>query len=363
MLTAALYQTFYLLLVAFLSFWITRQYATVDYMGADKGYVSYKNIAMILTVFLIFFIGFRPANPKFQDMLNYIYDYNFILKGKPFEFTWETTNFIFDNILNYWGAAMIPMDYFFFLIAIIYFGGIFLACKKMFPDDTLLMLLVYLGAFSTFSYGTNGIKAGAAASVFLLALAYKENKVLSVLLLVASYGFHHSMAAPIAAFILSTFVKERKYYLYGWLFCLLMAALHVTYFQSLFGGYADESGTRYLTLNAEIKDVSGFRPDFILYSAIPIFLGEYLIRKFQIESETYSFLWRVYVTSNAVFLLCTYASFINRIAYLSWLMYPFVLLYPFLNTDLGVNQYKYLRYAVYGHLGFTLFMSFVYYGI
>lgn len=117
----------------------------------------------------------------------------------------------------------------------------------------------------------------------------------------------------------------------------------------------------YLSLTNTENAVSGFRPDFIIYSAIPIFLGEYLVRKLQIDSEEYDFLWKVYVATNAVFLLCTYASYINRIAYLSWLMYPFVLVYPFLNEDLGEKQYSYLKYVVYGHLGFTLFMSFIYY--
>ena len=363
MLTAAAYQVVYLLLVAFMTVWLTRQYATFDFMGVDKGYATNNKTALIFTVFLMFFIGFRPLNYVFVDMMNYADEYNALWKGKPYEFTWDTDNFIFDNLFHYWGSAMIPIDEFFLLIAVIYFGGIFFACRKMFPDDLLLTFLIYLGAFSTFSYGTNGIKAGAAASLFLIAIAYREKKMVAALFLFLSLGFHHSMVVCLAAFLLPYFVKDRKYYLYGWIACFVMAALGIASLMSFFGGFVDDSGAGYLSLNQADKMVSGFRPDFILYSAIPIFLGDYLVRRFGIESEEYDYIWKVYVAANAVFLICTYGSYINRIAYLSWLMYPIVLIYPFLHCNLGEKQYTYLKYAVYGHLGFTMFMSFVYYGI
>ena len=140
----------------------------------------------------------------------------------------------------------------------------------------------------------------------------------------------------------------------------MLAAAHITYFQSLFSGFTDEHGANYLTVDNQEKFVSGFRPDFIIYSAIPIFVGYYLIGKQKIKSPYYNFLWCVYTLTNSVFLLCTYGSFINRIAYLSWLMYPFVLLYPFVNAYWHERQHQYLRYAVYGHLGFTLFMVLIY---
>ena len=121
---------------------------------------------------------------------------------------------------------------------------------------------------------------------------------------------------------------------------------------SIFAGYTDEHGASYLKIQTgdTAKNVSGFRPDFILYSAIPIIIGYYLITVKKIKSERFIFLWCVYTLTNCVFLLCTYGSFINRIAYLSWLMIPFVLLYPFTNIRWSNQQDQYLRYVVLGHL-------------
>ena len=57
-----------------------------------------------------------------------------------------------------------------------------------------------------------------------------------------------------------------------------------------------------------------------------------------------------------------YAEFTNRIAYLSWFMYPIVLIYPcYAIKDklhpLVLNRQK----IVLCHLAFTLFMDLVYY--
>jgi len=322
---------------------------------------AYSFVVKALAATLAVWIGFRPINHIFVDTMNYYDHYHYLYYGIPFEFKWEMTNYIFDNLLQWMASQMMDITYFFLIIAVVYFGFMAWACLKVFPQDALLAFLMYLGAFSTFSYGTNGIKAGAAASVFLVALAYRNNLKIAIPLLWMSLGFHHSMAAPIAAFIAAWFIKKPKWYLYGWIVCLLLAAAHITWFMTLFAGFTDELGAAYLQADNVEKSVTGFRPDFILYSAVPIVLGYYLLSTKRIMSKEYRFLWCVYTLTNAVFLLCTYGDYINRIAYLSWLMYPFVLLYPFVKSQWVKRQDRYLRYVVYGHLAFTLFMSFIYY--
>ena len=69
----------------------------------------------------------------------------------------------------------------------------------------------------------------------------------------------------------------------------------------------------------------------------------------------------MYLMTNAIWMLCMYAEFTNRIAYLSWFQYPVVLIYPFLKEQWGVNQYPLVKKIAYGHLVFTLFMELVFY--
>lgn len=319
-------------------------------------------ISLLLCISAILFIGLRPLSSVFIDMVNY-HDYYIFLEGEKVGFDFSSKDFIFSNLFALFRINNWPETYFFLVIALIYFGCMLWACYKLFPNNTLLAFLVCLAAFSTFSYGTNGIKAGASASIFLLAIAYSDNKWLAFLFIVLSYGFHHSIQVVIGAFIVVSFVKEPKYYFRFWIACLILAALHATWFQEFFGSITDESGAGYLIINetSERQYLTGFRLDFIIYSCVPIVVYQLLRQKYEIKSDTYNFIINLYTFTNGIWLLCMYASFTNRIAYLSWFMLPIVLIYPFLNLNGIENNERYLNLIVIGHLAFTLFMKFVYY--
>ena len=68
-----------------------------------------------------------------------------------------------------------------------------------------------------------------------------------------------------------------------------------------------------------------------------------------------------YTFTNSVWMLCMYAEYTNRIAYLSWFMYPFVLIYPLICENWGIQKYRTLLKIMMCHLGFTLFMQIIYY--
>jgi hypothetical protein len=105
----------------------------------------------------------------------------------------------------------------------------------------------------------------------------------------------------------------------------------------------------------------GFRIDFILYSAVPILLGRWLSFKNFTKSQQYQFILNVYTLVNSIWMLCMYAEFTNRIAYLSWFMYPIVLIYPFINEEYLSHKVGLMKIFVCGHLFFTLFMEIIYY--
>lgn len=319
-------------------------------------------VALFLMIMIVSFIGTRPISGRyFGDMSNYFHNYE-LLFGERFWANMNTTNLIFDNWFYWMASNNIPFETWIWIMSLGYFGFMFVACKKLFGNNNVLLaFVVYLGAFSTFSYGTNGMKAGLAASMFLVAIAYREKLWISIPIALLTYGFHHSMILVIGSYFVTLFVKNPKYYFLGWLFCLLMAAFHITFFQTLFAVFTDEHGAGYLLVDEETAMVRvGFRPDFILYSAVPVYIGYRMITKYKYYSDMYSFLLRIYIMTNAMWMLCMYASYTNRIAYLSWFMYPFVLLYPFISREGDQLQGKYLRRVVYVHLSFTLFMTFVY---
>lgn len=353
---AQYYYDIYLLIITLLTFIIASQYNTRVLSNSNRSKISYSTFAWVIAVCCALIIGLRPLSKVFVDMMNYDSYYS-TLFGTQFEFSRDVDNLIFDNWLAYMASSMIPVKFFFLSCATIYFISILLACKKLFPKDTLLAFIVYLAAFSTFSYSTNGIKAGVAASLFLVALANKDKIWFSVPMALLTLGFHHSMLLVVVAYISVLLVRNPKWYFFIWLASFFIAALHITYFQFLFAGFTDEHGAEYLLGDEN----SGFRIDFIIYSAIPVILGYVLLYRYRIKNETYNLLLSIYMLTNSVWMLCMYSNFTNRISYLSWFIYPIVLLYPFVNIVWSKYQGRYLKYVVYGHLFFTLFMNFVYY--
>jgi hypothetical protein len=172
------------------------------------------------------------------------------------------------------------------------------------------------------------------------------------------------MIMVIAAFTITLIIKNAKFYFAMWLFCLLMAAAHITTFAQLFSGFTTDHGAGYLlTEGGNDGTKGGFRIDFIIYSAAPVVVGWCAVFKKNIElSSLYKKLLCLYLCLNGIWMLCMYASFTNRIAYLSWFLYPIVLIYPFLHEQWGENRYRIFSLVMLGHLGFTLFMNIVYYG-
>lgn len=360
------YFPIYYSLVALLSFLTFSRYET---FSEERLYSEEResNIGIVLfTLFIVLFIGLRPLSGKyFVDMANYNDVYNAI-KGRTFIlYTGWEGNLLFDNLFSYMATSGVHIKWFFLIVATVYFIGISWACSLLFPRDKFAAILVYLMAFSTYAYATNGVKAGAAAALFLLAMAFYQKRqwVGVVITLLLSFGMHHAMVMPIAAFLICHFVKNPRIFLVFWVVCFFLALFHVTFFQELFASMINEHGAEYLLGKAgyvRTEIFGGFRIDFVLYSVVPIVVGLIAIEKKHIQSEKYEFILNLYTLTNAIWLLCMYSDYTNRIAYLSWFMYPIVLIYPFLNEEWEGPQYKYFQWVAYGHMAFNLFMAFIY---
>ncbi len=360
--SASAYIWVYLLIVTiitlFVRSWYSTRHGALDF-NPSKGELP----SLLIVLFFIFFIGLRPTSYVFIDMMNYA-NWYYHGEGESFVFDPLSENVIYDNLFAFFCSYRLGFTSFCFVIATIYFGAAYLGIRRLFPTHKLAVYLVFLAAFSTFSYGTNGIKAGAAASLFIWAMGYRENLKICIPLLLLSWGFHHSMQLPVYAFALTLFFKKTRWYFYGWAICFLLALAHISYFANMFTSFTNERGAEYLYGAESSLDGTqgGFRLDFILYSAMPILIGYWVIYVKQYKvSLQYNALLNLYLCINGVWMLCMYANFTNRIAYLSWFLYPIVIVYPFLNENLGSMRYRWFSKVMLYHLAFTLFMQFMYY--
>lgn len=358
MIAAEYYSLVYMLIIMLFAIPVCFRYTGYSMDRLQHCQSEPLNKSLWFTILIIIYIGSRPNSPVFADGPGYWYG---ILDHRWEHYTLEevSNQFVTKYLMSTLSFYEVDPRIGFFIFAIIYYGFALLAMRKLFPRDTLLAMIMFCGAFCTFGGAVNGIKNGMALSLFLCAIAYRDNWRYYIPFLILSIGLHHSMQLSIAAFIACKFYTKTRNYSIAWIFGLIMAAAHISYFQTLFAGYTDESGQSYLITNSD-SWVTGFRPDFILYSAAPLFVAWWISqkRKIQIDSN-YAFSLNVYMLMNTIWLLCIYSAFTNRIAALSWSIFPILLLYPFLNMRIVRNQYKYVTYAVWGQLGFTTFMTLI----
>ena len=358
MLPAELYHDVFLIFVLLLAIFSLPNYAISDCDSLSTNF-SPKGIFLLITITL--FIGLRPLSIVFADMGQYK-DMLDSYQGTIFQFNSEAENFIYDNLMIYLACDGFPYTLYYLMIAGLYYTCYYICLRKIFKEDVYILFLLFLSAFMTFSSSTNGIKAGAATAIFMVAVANFENSKKWIPLLLISYGFHHAMQVPIVAFLCNKLYHKTNMYFIFWIFCVICAAAHITVFQNLFSNYTNDKGASYLiTTGQEWGGKTGFRIDFVLYSAMPVLMGYYAIIKEKIADFFYERILSIYMLTNGVWMLCMYMNYNNRLAALSWGMYVVVLFYPIFRCAWPGNRNETFKKIAWAHIGFTMAMHFVYY--
>jgi hypothetical protein len=321
----------------------------------------------LFIILFIWIVGLRPTSYHFVDMVNYAENYQ-VMKFSSHEPTWyDGGEWLFKWIM-YRCSKTMSVNYFFLIIEVLYVTPVYLACRRLIKQNHTLLLLFCLGAYSFFSYGTNGIRNGAACSLVVLAITYIQgnllNKIICTILCITAYFIHHSTALPILTLWFTYIFPRPKPMFYFWLFSIIISYYMGNYISDFFMSLGfDDRLTDYLTgaeIEREMEQFSqtGFRWDFLLYSSMPIIMGWYIIFKRRVKVDlNYILLLGVYIYSNAFWVMVIRASFSNRFAYLSWFIYPLVLAYPLLKFAIWKKKQG-LRtgFILMAHFGFTFVM-------
>ena len=222
------YQDYYLLIVALATLVIGLRYAHYSTLELQQTRASSVKITISFTVLIILFIGLRPQSEMFPDMMGYITSVENEWWSLE-EIRWDT-NYLFVPLMFFLQTMKASGEVIMLVLASIYFGALLIAMNKLFPKHRLLAMIVYCGAFMTFSNATNGMKAGCATAFFICAIAYFESKPLFALFLFLSLGFHHAAQLLVVVYMLCYVYNNYRFYLVIWLICLILAILHITPF-------------------------------------------------------------------------------------------------------------------------------------
>lgn len=330
----------------------------VTNIGSRENVTFLQGSGIVTIVFIILYMGLRPISGRyFGDMGTYARIFENYAAGNPIT---SLKDPLFHSF-TYLSAQIMNVHAYFVVCCMLYVVPLWFAVKRWFGNGSFYAFLLLVVSFSFWAYGTNGIRNGIAGSLFILAIS--RNKWLwKIILFIIAVNFHKTMLLPTVAYLLAYFYTKPKMYVYFWLACIPVSLLAGGVFQSIFASFMEDDRTGYLTdgnVNDDNFSNTGFRVDFLLYSASAVAMGYYTIFKKKYQDRTYHILFSVYLIANAFWILVIRANFSNRFAYLSWFMMALVIVYPMLKHYLMPAQNKVLAYIILAFFMFTFFMNFI----
>lgn len=282
-----------------------------------------------LGALLVFFLGTRPIDGVFVDMTTYAASFQVAQNtGKDLFPDWGF------NLFNGFLAGITTVEVFFFVCVAVYVIPLVIGARRIHGQWGYAAFLAFAGGFSFYTYGVNGLRNGMSTSLLIAAFAFWDRKLIMILLMVAAEGMHKSALLPIVAFFIAGFYAQPWVYGVIWTGALGLSMLFGERVSNFFVGVTalgdDDRLANYTGGAGFGADKGGFRPDFVLYSIVPVIMAWLMAGPAAKKDTFYRRLVCTYLLANSFWLLVMHAAFSNRFAYLSWFMMPWVIIYPFI---------------------------------
>ena len=335
---------------------------------------------LIIALFFVIYFGFRPTEgATMGDTAVYATKYNRIAEGFDYasfdlpENSKANKEVVWKLIMTSMANSGYSLELWFTVVAIIYMFFNIWGIIRIMPNHIYPAFLFFISFFLFYTGGINGIRTADAYSIVFFAITlYKKpiakNYILMALLFVLGYLIHSSLMVTIGAFILARFfIKDTKLAILIWFMAIIISLLFGNTLAEYSASIIDDNRAQQYLNVGEDQDLMesagmqlGFRWDFLIFSALPIVIGWYVVGKRQILDPFYKTLLNTYILANAVWVIFIYAGYSNRFAMLSWCLYPYVLCYPYMNMKLFTvaKQSQYTCVLLWIQLLFTVYMSF-----
>ena len=322
-------------------------------------------LPFLFTLVVIFYIGLRECSWMFMDMMLYRHIWN-ISDPNSYVFLFDLKSEWFFSFVVATTKTLVPdVQFFFWTVAAIYAGCQFWACKRLLWENVWLAILFVLFSYQFFPFATNGIRNGMGAAIVMLAISFfcdrnTKGFLIGTLLFFVALGCHRSLIVPMFALMVSLFIiKDIKYAIYIWLVCIVLSLFTGSTFLNMMTGLGfDDRMTTYSSASEKTMSQfshTGFRWDFLLYSAMPVWLTWY-VRYKGILNRTFSLLANTYIIANSFWVIVCLVAYSNRFAYLSWFMYGLVIAYAVVRVPIWKNQDRVAGQILLAHSIFTMIM-------
>lgn len=333
-------------------------YHSISFDLKDERSIGFFNsLGYGIVLFYILYMGLRPISGRyFGDTSTYAQVFKMLQNGGEVSIK---KDYMFNYFMK-WCSNFMDIHTFFLLLDFLYIIPCLLFSRKYFGKYWFFAMFMFIGSFSFWAYGTNGLRNGLGTSFFILGLCFYGKKLWMYSFFLLGYFMHASIFIPIVAFVVSGIYKNPKIYIYIWIASIPISLLGGSMWGSFFGslGFEDRTGGYLTNSEANLDQFSqtGFRFDFVLYSATAIFAGWYFMFKKKITDSFYIHLFGTYCIANAFWILIITAAFSNRFAYLSWFLMAPVIAYPMFRYKIWKDQYKTFGVILVAYFMFTYLM-------
>ncbi len=323
----------------------------------DNKNIIFINISgYILLLFIILYIGLRPVYGIFGDTVNYAKGFDEYYLGGKIDGGSDYGFQLFMKFISGFGK----LNLFFTLCSIVYIFPLYKISKELFGNYWYYSFMFFVISFSFWTYGVNGVRNGAATSLFLWGISYRKNILVMLVFFICALSFHKTVMLPILAYSLTYYYNDPKVYFKMWFVAIPLSLVLGSVWISLFASLGfDDRLSGYLT--SQTDGGGGFRWDFIFHSGFAVFAGWYFIIKKEFKDLFYYRLLNTYLICNSFWILVIKANFSNRFAYLSWFMMALIIVYPLLKKRFFEDHHFMVGKIMVAYFSFTYLMYYIYY--
>lgn len=294
--------------------------------------VFYKStlFGVLLSVALILWIGYYPWQDLGGDREVYMMEFHQedqILQSSPH------SDPLWKAFTSFAHARFTDAEYL-LILATVYVGCHFAFARHFFRGNEGLAMTFFASSMFFSSYGCNAMRQGIAAAIILLAIAaWDRDRIIGLFLMLCATQIHISVALTAGAIVFCTLWRDTRTIFLFWLLSIPVSFVAGSFFQQLFEPYLSDLTHRsavagYMLAEDSEAYRSGFRIDFIVYSILPVIMGRYYIFGKGFRDAAYETIFRAYLLANAFWILVIRSNFSDRMAFLSWVLMPMILIYP-----------------------------------
>ncbi|WP_418603873.1 EpsG family protein [Hwangdonia sp.] len=320
-----------------------------------------RNILILFVVLIIFLFGTRGIKIG-TDTWNYHFFY--FLRGirlsSPFEiFSYFTTDLMFEVIM-FFTLPFKNFTVFILTVSIIFNISMYKFVRRYtkysYSGSSLLMFLMIASSFVFFTHQTNTIRNGLAIPFVLFGIYYmdlKNYKKAFVFLLIA-YLCHGTALIPIACILGAHFGEKikLKYFILLYLFGIGLAMVGFGFNKIAFLASLGADDAQRLFFDGETDYRIGFRPDFVLYNSLFLFV---FFKLSTLKNKTDLFLIKYFIFASIIFFFNFGIPFSDRIGVYSWIAIP-LLFTQTINNRFGQKSLHYLTLATIGYFTLNFFV-------